>query len=205
MKVSLSILSAAVALCVAHAAALAQHPGAPNPWRPDLSFPPNWQPGPGGAPFGRQGPLGPQGPVGPQGPGLNIPGFGSGYFGSESGPGSFPPLPGTTPPEPNVRAIIKQMEEANGAVPAPNPGGSAQISPAELEQILNQPKPDFSKMDFPKFEPARLPADAPARHEPPAAPPWQGWGWVAAAAGIFVLGLLARLLRDYVERKHTAR
>ena len=205
MKTSLVMLSAAIAVCVAHAAALAQYPGGPNPWRPDLSFPPNWQPGRGG-PFGLQGPSGPQSPVGPQGPGLNIPGIGSGYFGRESGPGSSSPLPGTTPPEPNVRYIIKQMEKANGPVLTPNPGGSARIPRAVLEQILNPPKPDFSKMDFPKFEPARLPGGMSPPGNNLRGAPWQGWEWVvAAAAGVFVLGLLARLLRDYVERKHTAR
>jgi hypothetical protein len=49
MKASICMLSAVVVICVANAAALAQYPGGPDPWRPDLSFPPNWQPGPGGA------------------------------------------------------------------------------------------------------------------------------------------------------------
>jgi hypothetical protein len=44
--------------------------------------------------------------------------------------------------------------------------------------------------------------DAPARHEPFAAPSWLRWECVA---GIFVLSLLAYLLRDHIARKHTAR
>jgi len=52
-------------------------------------------------------------------------------------------------------------------------------------------------------QPIVLPPPAAPRPEPFAAPSWQGWAWVAA--GIGVLCLLARLLRDYAARKHTAR
>jgi hypothetical protein len=75
----------------------------------------------------------------------------------------------------------------------PNLSASAQIPPELRMQLANPPK----------VEPVRRPGVAPARHEPPAAPSWQLWGWVAA--GILVLSLLAYLLRDHVERKHTGR
>jgi hypothetical protein len=204
MNARLSMLSAAIAVCVAHATALAQYPGGLNPYRPDLSFPPNWQPGPGGAPFGRTGLAGRTGfagrPgfLGRQGPGLHIPGIGSGWFGSESGPGSISPQPGIIPPEPNVRAILDRMQKSNAAGPTTNPGAPAPISPAVLEQLANPPK-----VDFPKFAPANLPGAAPARQVPPAAPFRPHWGWVAA--GIFVLCLLAYVLRDYAARKDAAR
>jgi hypothetical protein len=80
-----------------------------------------------------------------------------------------------------------------------NPGAPAQIPPEVLMQLTN---PVVPKID-PPFEHAKLPGAAAAQQLPPAAAPWRFLGW--AAAGIFVLGLLARLLRDYVGRKHTAR
>jgi hypothetical protein len=156
MRASIYLLSAAALICVAHTAALAQYAAGLKPYRPDLSFPPNWQSGPGGVRayprlwqsgpggvpsglFGRRGQAGLRGPVRP-----NIPGIGQGFFGSVSGPGSFSPLPGTTPPEPNVRYILQQMEKANGAAPTPSPGGPAQAPPAVLEPMLNPPMPGFS-------------------------------------------------------------
>ena len=65
-----------------------------------------------------------------------------------------------------------------------------------------QRRPVLPQID-PPFAPAKLPRAATAQQPPPAASPWQFWGWVAA--GIFVLSLLARLLHDYVARKQTAR
>ena len=114
----------------------------------------------------------------------------------ESGPASFSPLPGILPAEPRPSDFIDQGPSGN-----PNPG-AAPVPPAVLRELTNPVVPKIE----PPFEPANLPGAALARQAPPAAPPWQGWEWVAAAAaGIFVLGLLARLLRAYVERKDTSR
>jgi len=191
MKASFCMLSAAVVVCVAHAAALAQYPGRLDPYRPNMDIPPNWQSGPGGT-----WPVRPSGPVGPQGPnGPNIPGIGRGFFGSESGPGSFSPQPGILPRELNVRDFLDPRENGN---PTPNPG-AAQVSPEVLSQLTNPVVPKIE----PPFAPAPLPGTAPARPAPPAAPPWQGWAWVAAGVG--VLCLLACLRRRCTERKHTAR
>jgi hypothetical protein len=189
MKASFRMLSAAVVVCVAHAAALAQYPGRLDTYRPNMDIPPNWQSGPGGT-----WPVRPSGPVGPQGPnGPNIPGIGRGFFGSESGPGSFSPQPGIIPREPRPSDFIDQGRSGNS-----NPG-AAQIPPELLSQLTIPVVPKIE----PLFAPAPLPGAAPARPVPPAAPPWQGWVWVAA--GIGVLCLLARLLRTYAERKDTAR
>jgi hypothetical protein len=100
---------------------------------------------------------------------------------------------GIIPREPRVADILDQKQ--NGK---PNPGASAQIPPGVLTQLVNPPK------IAPKFEPLPKPLGVvPARHEPFARPSWQRWVWVAA--GIFVLSLLAYLLRDCVERKPAPR
>jgi hypothetical protein len=98
-------------------------------------------------------------------------------------------MPGIIPREPRVGDFLGQGQ--NG-----NPGPSAQVPPEVLRQLANPPP----KIDFPKFVPPMLPVDAPARHEPFAAPSWLGWEWVA---GIFVLSLLAGLLRGSMARKQT--
>jgi hypothetical protein len=223
VKASICMLSAAALICVAHTAARAQYGGGLSPYRPDLRFPSNFQRGPGGVPWG---PFGQRGPVGPNIPGIgrglygsgsgpgsfsgprwparpNIPGYGSGIFGTVDGPGSYSPLPGTTPPEPSVRLILKRMEQANGAAPTPTAGGPPKVPPGMLEPLLNPPKPGFSKMNFPRYEPVKLPRPAPTEAVPSAAPTWPRWGWVVV--GIVVLGLLVLLLGAYLERKRTAR
>ena len=180
MKASLWMLSAAIAVCVAHAAALAQGPGGLGPWRPNMDVPPNWQPGPGGT-----WPYRPSGPVLPNNPFLRT---------HQGRPLNSVGPHGILPPEPGVGGIIDQGQSGNS-----NLGAPAQIPPEVLRQLTNPVLPQID----PPFAPAKLPRAATAQQPPPAASPWQFWGWVAA--GIFVLSLLACLLRDYVERKHTAR
>jgi hypothetical protein len=84
-----------------------------------------------------------------------------------------------------VRDLINPPAPRLRSVPPPNLGGS--IPPAVLGPPLDR-------------QPIPLPPPPAARPEPSAAPSWQGWAWVAAA-GIFVLSLLARRLRDNRERK----
>jgi hypothetical protein len=171
------MLSAAIAVCVTHAAALAQYRGGPTLWR---ASGPAARANPPYSPFDPQSPGGVRNPFDPPS---------SGEW--QSPLGSYRPVPS----EPRVGDFIDQNAHGN-----PNPGAYAQIPPALLTQLVNPPKIE------PKFAPVQLPGVPPARHEPFAAPSWQGWGWVAAAAaGIFVLGLLARLRRDNVARKNTAR
>lgn len=185
MKVRLWMLSAVLAVCVLAGPAFPQ-PGGLGPWRPNMDIPSNWQPGPGGTrPYRPSGPLLPNNPFlrynqgrPPNAPSLS---FGSGPH-------------GILPSEPGVGGIIDQGQRGNS-----NPGASAPIPPEVLRQLAN---PVVPRID-PPFEPARLPRAVPAQQPPPAAPPWQGWGWVAAA--IFVLTLLILLLRGDVERKDTAR
>jgi len=179
-KASLVMLSAGLAVCVAHAAALAQGPGGLDPLRPNMDFPPNWQPGPGGT-----WPSRPSGPVLANNPFLRK---------NQGRPLNSVGPHGILPPEPRVGGTIDQGQSGNS-----NPTAPAQIPPEVLRELT---KPVVPKMD-PPFEPAKLPGAAAAQQPPPAAFPWQFWGWVAA--GIGVLSLLARLLRDDVERKHTAR
>jgi hypothetical protein len=174
MKASFCMLSAAVAVCVTHAAALAQYRGGPTLWRAND---PAARANPSYSPFDPQNPGGVRNPFDPPS---------SGEW--QSPLGSYRPIP----PEPRVGDSIEQNPNGN-----PNPGASAQIPPELLAQLVNPPTID------PKFERVKLPGVPPARHEPFAAPSWPLWAWVAA--GIFVLCLLARLRRDNVARKNTAR
>jgi hypothetical protein len=101
---------------------------------------------------------------------------------------SFVP-PGTNLLEQRRADVLNQKQNDS-----PNPGVYARI-PLELRTPVINPPP---------IGPVSLPVVAPAPLKPPAVPPWQGWGWVVAAvAGISVLSLLGRLLRDHVERKDT--
>ena len=178
MKESLFILSAAIALCVAHAAVLAQYPGGPSVYRPNMDIPPNWQPGPG-----RTWPIRPSGPVPPDNPFLRN---------NQGRPLNAPGPHGIIPPEPQISGIIDQGQNANSGVPA-------QVPPSLVMQLTPPVVPNI----HPPFEPVKLPLVPPAGHEPFAAPSWPHWPWVAAS--VFVLCLLALLLRDYVARKHTVR
>jgi hypothetical protein len=120
MKASLCMLSAAIAVCVAHAAALAQGPGGLDPWRPDMNFPPNWQPGPGGT-----WPYRPSGPVLPNNPFLQK---NQGGWLNPVGPH------GMFPREPRVSDFIDQGQRSK-----PNPSVPVQIPPEvlRLEGVLN--------------------------------------------------------------------
>jgi hypothetical protein len=179
MKASLLMLSAAIAVCVLPSPALPQLGGL-APYRPNMDFPPNWDPGPSGA-----RPVRPSGPVPPINP----------FLRQNQGRPPNPVGPhGILPPEPGVGGIIDQGQSGNS-----NPPPSAQIPPEVLGQLTN---PVVPKID-PPFVPAQLPGAAAAQQPRPAAPPWQGWEWVAI--GIGVLCLLACLLRNSVERKRTAR
>ncbi len=154
MKASLWLLSAAVAVCVANAAALAQYPGRPD-WPgapgggllngPLGSVPPNWTPGPGGVPgYLPPGLTGPQRPLGLQGAGLpppGFPGFPGGpvlkgpafdpnFIGPGGVPGSFSPPAGIIP-EPTVRAFLEKDNP-----PAPRPGDGPV---AEYGQLYSAP------------------------------------------------------------------
>jgi hypothetical protein len=100
---------------------------------------------------------------------------------------SFVP-PGTNLLEQHMAAVLSQKQNDS-----PNPGAFAQV-PLELRTPVINPPP---------IAPVSLPGVAPDRPQPFAAPSWRHWVWVAA--GIVVLSLLARPLRDYVERKNTAR
>lgn len=174
MKASLWMLLAAIAACVLPEPILAQVGG--QPWRPDMSIPPNWQPGPGGTrPFLPSGPVLPNNPFFPQSPGRPL---------DPVGPH------GILPPEPQVGAIIAQGQRGNSN-PAPIP-----ISPELLRQLTN---PEIPRNN-PPFSPVNLP---PAHPPPPPGPSWEGWEW--AVIGVGVLCLLGRLTRDYVARKETAR
>jgi hypothetical protein len=152
MKARLCLLSAAIAVCVLPAAALAQ-PGGLGPYRPDMSFPPNWQPGPGGT-----RPVLPSGPLPPNNP-LLVPGT--------SGPG------GILPPEPGVGAVLDQRQGGN-----PNPD-AARLAQEAASQLTNPVVPKFE----PLFDPAYQPGAARVWHEPPAESSWQGWEWAAACGG----------------------
>jgi hypothetical protein len=87
------------------------------------------------------------------------------------------------------------------AFPGLNPGPVPRIPP---ELVQNRPPPlDLSKFNFqppglPRFEPGKLPAGPAPRHEAVAPPSWLRWEW---AVGIFVLSLLAGLVRGYRARK----
>jgi hypothetical protein len=172
MKTNLWMLSAAIALCVLPGPDLAQVGG--QPWRPDMSIPPNWQPGPGGTrPYLPSGPALPNNPFFPQSPGPLNP----------VGPH------GILPPEPRVGAFIDPGQ--NGTPnPAPN-----QISLEVLRQLTDPELPRIA----PPFEPVKLPAAQPPL---PALPSWEGWE--GAVIGIGILCLLARLLRDSNARKDMA-
>jgi hypothetical protein len=71
--------------------------------------------------------------------------------------------------------------------------------------LKNQPPPlDLSKFNFqppvlPKFDPGQLPVVPARRHEPVAFPSWLRW---ELAVAVFVLSLLAGLVRAYCVRKH---
>jgi hypothetical protein len=178
MKASLCMLSAVIAVGVAHATTLAQY-------RPDLSFPPNWQPGPGGAiayPQARlSGPGGvPAGSLGAGGP--DIPGIGKGYFGA-NGPGSITPRPS----EPMVGDFLKGQSN-----PPPNPG--AEIPPAVLESLLNNPKPNLDNIPLPP------PAPVVPRPIPVAERSWLSWDWTA---GILLLCVLSGLFLASSARKQS--
>jgi hypothetical protein len=90
-----------------------------------------------------------------------------------------------------VSDFIDQGQRGN-----PNPG-VPQILPEVLRQLANPVIPKFE----PPLPPANLPGPVPGRQVPPAAPPWEGWEWWVA--GIGVLLLLARLLRDNTAQKET--
>jgi hypothetical protein len=83
-----------------------------------------------------------------------------------------------------VGGIIDQGQSGKS-----NPSTPPQIPPEVLRQLTN---PVIPKID-PPFQPAHLPGAAAVQQPPPAAVPWQFWGWLAA--GIFILSLLALLLR----------
>jgi hypothetical protein len=224
MKPSLWLLSAAVAVCVANAAALAQYPGRPD-WPgapgggllngPLGSVPSNWTPGPGGVPgYLPPGLTGPQRPLGLQGAGLPPPGFPGvpggpvlkgpafdpNFIGPGGVPGSFSPPAGIIP-EPTVRAFLEKDNPPAprpGTVPSPNTGASAPIPPELLGQI---PKPELlGQIPKPEWKIDDFPRPAPDRPEPFARPFWLRWEW---AAGLVVLSLLALLLRGYFARKKT--
>ena len=177
-QISLWMLSAAIALCVADAAAQAQYPSGPNVYRPNMDIPANWQPGPG-----RTWPIRPSSPVPPDNPFLRN---------NQGLPRNAPGPHGIIPPEPRINGIIDQGQNANSGVPA-------QVPPSLVMQLTPPVVPNI----HPPFEPVKLPLVPPAGHEPFAAPSWPHWPWVAAS--VFVLCLLALLLRDYVARKHTVR
>ncbi len=173
MKVSIWVLSATALMAVAHAAAVAQY-------RPDLTFPPNFQPGPGGVPTG---PLGSRGPVLTR---PKIPGIGDGVFGSQNGPGSFSPIPS----EPRMSDIVNggnPWAARPKAAPAPNAVAPTPIPPGVLQQPINIPKID---LDIP-LPPPWLPAPVVPRPVAVAESSWFSWKW---AAGIFVGCLLVGLL-----------
>lgn len=183
MKASIWELSAIALITLAPAAGVAQY-------RPDLGFPPNFQPGPGGL---RSGPLGPGGPGGPVLTRPNIPGIGGGVFGSDNGPGSFSPIP----PEPRMSDIVNggnPWAPRPRTGPAPNPVAPTPIPPGVIEQLTSPPI-------IPSLPPVVTPWPPVApRPEPVAAPPRLPWEWMAS---IFVVILLAALC-EYFARKQTA-
>jgi hypothetical protein len=65
--------------------------------------------------------------------------------------------------------------------PAPNPGASGQISPEQLDHLLNTQR-NIQLQNIPVTPPPAL-----FRPEPVAGPSWRHWDW---AIGIFVLCLL---------------
>ena len=171
MKASPCLLSVALVVCVLPGPALAQ-PGRLDAWRPDMTPPPNWQPG------GAKRPSWPSRPLGlPDNPLLRL---------SSGGPH------GIIPREPRVSDFIDQGQRGN-----PN-RGAPQISVEALRQLAN---PVVPKIETP-FAPANLPRAVPVRQVPPAAPPWQGWEWWAAGLGVLLL--LGRVLRDDPARKEPA-
>jgi hypothetical protein len=117
------MLSAAIAVCVAHAAALAQ-----GPYRPNMDIPPNWQQGPGGT-----RPYQPKGPVLANNP----------FLQKNQGrqPNSVGPH-GILPPEPRVSGTIDQGPSGNS-----NP---AQIPPEVVRQLTT---PVVPKIDLPYAPP----------------------------------------------------
>jgi hypothetical protein len=180
-KVSICMLSFGIAVCVAHAPALAQY-------RPDLSFPPNFQPGPGGAPTGA---FGPRGPVLTR---PNIPGIGAGVFGSENGPGSFSPIPS----EPRMSDVVNggnPWAPRPGTGPPPSPPAPPPIPPHVIEMLNTQPV-----IPSPPLVVAPWPPVA-ARPAPVTAPSRLHWEWLAGIFGVILL----LVLYDCFARKQTAR
>ncbi|HVS38776.1 MAG TPA: hypothetical protein VMS17_24685 [Gemmataceae bacterium] len=173
MKVSFCMLSAAVAVCAANAAALAQYNGGPRLWQSS------------GPQAGANSPYSPFDPSSPGGVRNPFDPPSSGEWQSQLGQYR------AVPPEPVVGDFIDQ-----NPIGEPNPAASAAIPPEVVAQLANPPR----------IEPFNVPAAALPSFQPPppAAAPWQDWEWLAwAAAGVIVLGLLGRLLRDCVKRKDT--
>jgi len=92
---------------------------------------------------------------------------------------------------PLERRMDDILDRKRSGHPDPNP--SAGIPPEVRERL---PIPQRVG-PVPSPRPAPQPGVAPSP-----APFWPNWGWVAV--GVFVLGLLALLLRAYVERKRAA-
>jgi hypothetical protein len=128
------------------------------------------------SPFGPQSPCWPPDPFDPQCP-----------WGPQSSYGPHGIIPG----ELRVAHFLDHKQNGNSSS-----GASAQMPAEVLTQLVNPPKID------PPFEPVTRPGVAPTRHKPFAAPSWLRWEWMA---GLFVLILLACLLRNYIKRKPTAR
>ena len=170
MKASLWMQSAVVAVCVTHAPACPQTLLGPG----------------GGVPSGSFG----------QGP--KIPGIGDGPFGSNSGPGSFSPIPG----EPRMSDVVKggnPWAPRQGTSPTPNPGAPAPIPLEVIERLINPPPISPPLLNLPPINP--LPSPVAPRPIPFGAPSWLRWEW---AAGISVLCLLAALLCRFFARKQTS-
>jgi len=130
MKASFCLLSAVIAVCVTHAAALAQSRGRPNRWPP---HDPSAGARPSYSPFDPSSPGGVRNPFDPPS---------SGEW--QSPLGSYRAVP----PEPGVGASIDHGRNGN-----PNPGTPAQILPEQFTQQYQPPK--IGHVPLPVVAPAR--------------------------------------------------